>query len=105
MYVVLYNFIVKPGEEESFMDSWKGLTSLIYQYEGSLGSRLHKKDELNYIAYAQWPNKLTFDNSGNNLPEEASYYRNRMRSSCEKVVVLEKLEVIADLTKNKQSEK
>ena len=60
---------------------------------------------LNYIAYAQWPNKLTFDNSGNNLPEEASYYRNRMRSSCEKVVVLEKLEVIADLTKNKQSEK
>tara|TARA_R110002049_G_scaffold159908_3_gene324948 strand:- start:671 stop:988 length:318 start_codon:yes stop_codon:yes gene_type:complete len=105
MYIVLYAFKVKPNQEENFIDSWKGLTSLIYKHEGSLGSRLHKKDVLNYIAYAQWPDKKTFDKSGKNLPEEANVYRNKMRSSCEKVEVLEKLEVVEDLTKNKQSEK
>lgn len=104
MYVVLYAFIVKPNQEENFIKSWKGLTSLIYKYEGSLGSRLHKKDTLNYIAYAQWPDKFTFEEAGKNLPEEANHFRDLMRSSCEKVEVLEKLEIVEDLLKEKQSE-
>lgn len=43
MYIVLYTIIIKPNQEEKFIEAWKGLTSLIYKYEGSLGSRLHKK--------------------------------------------------------------
>ena len=57
MFSVIYKFEIKPDRKDSFEKSWKDLTHLIYDYAGSLGSRLHKKDECNYIAYAQWPNK------------------------------------------------
>lgn len=104
MYIVLYKIIIKPNQEEQFIEAWKGLTTLIYKYEGSLGSRLHKKDELNYFAYAQWPDKSTFENTGSNLPEEANQYRNTMKVTCETFEVLEKFEMIEDLLKQKQSD-
>lgn len=103
MYIVLYNFEVKPEKEKQFIESWKGLTDLIYKYEGSLGSRLHKKDNLNYIAYAQWPNKMKFEVSGKNLPEKANDFRELMRASCEAIEVLHKLEVVEDLLKKNSS--
>jgi len=99
MYIILYDFAVKPDCENQFIESWKGLTNLIYKHEGSLGSRLHKKEANNYVAYAQWPNRSKFENSGKNLPEEANYYRNLMRESCETIEVLQKLEVVEDLLK------
>ena len=104
MYIVLYTIIIKPNQEEKFIEAWKGLTSLIYKYEGSLGSRLHKKDTLNFFAYAQWPDKNTFDNAGGNLPEDANHFRDTMKASCEKFEVLEKFEMIEDLLKQQQSE-
>lgn len=97
MYIVLYNFQIKPELEKDFIKGWKGLTSLIYKFEGSLGSRLHKKDNENYIAYAQWPNKTVFENSGSNLPEQADHFRDMMRASCQDIKVLEKLDVTEDL--------
>lgn len=102
MYIVIYSFEVKPNHENDFVESWKGLTTLIYEYEGSLGSRLHKKEELHYIAYAQWPNKSNFENSGKNLPIEVSHYRDLMRKSCLKIEVLQKLEVVEDLLMQNQ---
>ena len=69
MFSVIYKFEIKPDRKDCFEKSWKDLTHLIYDYAGSLGSRLHKKDECNYIAYAQWPNKETWKNSSNKLPE------------------------------------
>ena len=104
MYIVLYKIIIKPNQEEEFIQAWKELTSLIYKYEGSLGSRLHKKDALNFFAYAQWPDKNTFDNAGGNLPEDANHFRDIMKGSCEKFEVLEKFEIIEDLLKQQQSE-
>lgn len=104
MYVVMYAFKVKPNQEDKFIEAWQGLTSLIYKHEGSLGSRLHKKDTLQYIAYAQWPNQSTFDNAGRNLPKEANHYRDEMKAACENFEVLEKLEVVEDLLKQQQSE-
>lgn len=101
MYVVLYSFMVKPQQEENFLKGWKGLTALIYQYEGSLGSRLHKKKTLEYLAYAQWPSKNKFESSGGNLPEKADEYRNLMRSSCSKIEVISKAEVVKDLLTDK----
>ena len=100
MYVVLYAFELKRGQEDNFIKGWKGLTSLIYQHEGSLGSRLHRKEPFEYIAYAQWPSKYTFENSGGNLPEKANEYRDLMRSSCNKIEVISKAEVVEDLLAN-----
>ncbi|MDN3491631.1 antibiotic biosynthesis monooxygenase family protein [Winogradskyella bathintestinalis] len=104
MYIVLYNIVIKPNQEEKFIEAWKGLTELIYKYEGSLGSRLHKKDALNFFAYAQWPDKNTFDNAGENLPEEVNHFRDTMRETCETFEVLEKFEMIEDLLKQLPSE-
>ncbi|WP_299098097.1 antibiotic biosynthesis monooxygenase [uncultured Winogradskyella sp.] len=104
MYIVLYTIRIKPNQEEKFIEAWTGLTKLIYKHEGSLGSRLHKKDNLNFFAYAQWPNKSTFDNAGGNLPEEANHFRKKMKASCETFEVLEKFEMVEDLLKQQQSE-
>ena len=71
MFSVIYKFEIKPDRKDSFEKSWKDLTHLIYDYAGSLGSRLHKEDECNYIAYAQWPNKETWEKSSNKLPEKS----------------------------------
>ena len=97
MYIVMYAFEVKPNKEADFLKGWKNLTKLIRKHEGSLGSRLHIQEPLTYIAYAQWPSKIKFENSGNNLPEEADTYRNLMRSSCKGINVVDKFEVVEDL--------
>ena len=97
MYIVLYSFKVKTNQEDNFIRGWKGLTNLIYKFEGSLGSRLHKKEPLEYMAYAQWPSKNKFERSGGNLPEKANEYRDLMRSSCSKIEIISKAEVIEDL--------
>tara|TARA_R110000751_G_scaffold219995_2_gene322656 strand:+ start:358 stop:528 length:171 start_codon:yes stop_codon:yes gene_type:complete len=56
------------------------------------------------LAYAQWPDKNTFDTAGGNLPKEANHFRDIMKASCEKFEVLDKFEVIEDLLMQKQSE-
>ncbi len=97
MFSVIYKFEIKPGRKESFEKSWKDLTLLIYDYAGSLGSRLHKKDECNYIAYAQWPNKETWENSSNKLPEKSNEISKLMKESCISIETLYELELTKDL--------
>lgn len=98
MFVVIIQFDLKEGKEESFVMAWKSLTELIYQHEGSLGSRLHKTAHLTYIAYAQWPERDTWITS-NNLPEVASPIRKQLRDCCEKMEVKYELEMVEDLLK------
>ena len=99
MIVVIYKFEIKPNKFIDFLKYWKKMTLLIHQYEKGLGSRLHKKEENVYIAYAQWPDRETWSNSGVNLPKEAEVIRNEMRKVCSKVTILNELEVVEDLLK------
>lgn len=103
MFTIIYYFKVKEGQENLFIESWKGLTELIYEYEGSLGSRLHKAESNLFIAYAQWPNRETWESAINNskLPEIANQLRNQVSSSCFEIKTEYKLEVIEDLLKTK----
>ncbi len=55
MYCVLYEFKIKPGGETQFTESWHTVTKDVIEQSGSLGARLHKSDEGDWIAYAQWP--------------------------------------------------
>ena len=103
MFSVIYKFEVKPNRKDSFEKSWKDLTQLIYSYSGSLGSRLHKKDECNYIAYAQWPNKETWENSSEKLPEKSNEISKLMKESCVSIETLFELELIEDLIKDEPS--
>jgi heme-degrading monooxygenase HmoA len=97
MFCVLYSFEVLPEKDKEFLVSWRGMTELIRDYEGGLGSRLHKKDDGGHIAYAQWPNKKTWEGSGDKLPESAAKYRKLMRESCTKIETMETMQVTDDL--------
>ena len=97
MFTVIYSFHVKTGQQQTFEKAWAELTALIYENEGSLGSRLHRKDDNQYIAYAQWPNRERWQNSGARLPKESEVIRSAMRGSCEKIETLFELDVVNDL--------
>lgn len=97
MFAVIYTFKVKPEKDLKFIQGWKGLTELIYKHEGSRGSRLHKIEDSHYLAYAYWPDKKTWENSGEKLPKEADQHRDLMRESCESIETKFELDVVEDL--------
>lgn len=101
MFAVIYQFQPKAGQEESFIEAWKELTQLIYAYEGSLGSRLHRADNGSFIAYAQWPSKTAWEASGNKLPEGANAARDRMKAACTSIQTIHQLETVEDLLQRK----
>ncbi len=99
MFAVIYRFKVKEGSQEVFEKSWRDLTKLIFEYEGSLGSRLHQASGLDYIAYAQWPDEETWKNSGGKMPPEANELRKKMRESTLEIETLYAMQVKDDLLK------
>lgn len=99
MFIVIYSFHIIKGKDAEFIQVWEELTHLIAQYEGGLGSRLHQKNETTYIAYAQWPSKQQWKNSGSKLPENVREVRAKMRSICSNIEVLHELEHVKDLLK------
>lgn len=102
MFAVIYSFEVKEDKIQQFEENWSKLTELIYRYEGSLGSRLHKSDKLNYLAYAQWPDKQTWENSGAKLPDVSKEISRRMKEACVKIETTHRLELTNDLLSPKQ---
>ena len=101
MFIAIYYFKIKSEQETQFIRSWEELTKLIYQYENSLGSRLHKKTDNEFIAYAQWPDKKTWKNAGKNLPDSANVFGQEMKEACTEIRTDHELEVISDLLENK----
>lgn len=102
MFSVIYTFKVKAGQEKALMESWKGLTHLIYKYEGSLGSKLHRDQNGNFVAYAQWPSKEVWENAGSKLPkQETDRFRKQMKNSCIQIETEYELDLVEDLTKDK----
>jgi hypothetical protein len=93
---VIYEFNVNKQQENQFISAWKDLTKMYHDYAGGLGSRLHKKSNQTYIAYAQWPDKNTWEISNSNLPEKANGTRKILRNTCKKVEVLYQLDVVED---------
>jgi len=102
-FTVIYSFKVVEGKEKDFINSWAELTKLIYEFEGSYGSRLHKVNNNLFIAYAQWPDKEVYDRSGNNLPESANKFRQQMRECCSEIKTeFELSNVVLDFLKDEQ---
>lgn len=97
MFSVVYSFKIKPNKKEEFLKSWEELTQLIIKHEGGLGSRIHRLNEEEYIAYAQWPNRDRWEKSGANLPESADEIRKQMRETCQEIKTIYELDVIKDL--------
>ena len=104
-FVAIYTFKVKKGKEKQFIEGWKGVTKLIYQYEGSLGSRLHKVNNNMYVAYAIWPSKNKWEHAGDLLPDSVNKYKDMMKSSCHESKTLFELTMVEDLIMNNQFKK
>lgn len=100
-FSIIYSFKIHNDKRDEFIHCWTELTKLIYKFEGSYGSRLHQVTENFFIAYAQWPDKKTFDQSGNKIPETANNLRIKMRECCSEIKKEYELEsVVADLLKD-----
>ncbi|HEV2764146.1 MAG TPA: antibiotic biosynthesis monooxygenase [Pyrinomonadaceae bacterium] len=63
MFVALYRWKLKEGCEERFREGWRRRTREIYERCGSLGSRLHRAEDGTWVAYAQWPDRRTWEDA------------------------------------------
>ena len=62
-FCVVYRFRIRAGTEDAFVEAWSRLTRLIRDERGGLGSRLHRSDDGDWVAYAQWPDRATWERS------------------------------------------
>jgi heme-degrading monooxygenase HmoA len=99
MFSVIYSFDVKTDSVETFIAAWKKMTVLLYTREGSLGSRLHKVSDNQYIAYAQWPDRETWAKEKTNLPKSANEYQRIMSECCNSIKTEYAMELVEDLLK------
>ena len=87
---------------KEFIENWTEGTKLIYQNEGSLGSRLHKVGENLFLAYALWPNEYTLNCAIDIKPsKKAKELKRRRNLIVEEFKILHKGEVIVDLISSK----
>lgn len=59
--VYIYRWRVKPGGEERFREGWRRITLEALEKHGGLGSRLHRGDGQEWLAYAVWPDTAARD--------------------------------------------
>jgi quinol monooxygenase YgiN len=99
MFYVIYEFTVDAAVSSEFEKLWHDLTIEIRNNSGGLGSRLHKalNKPNSWVAYAQWPDKKTWENAAPlNVTSQASV-RKRMREVCSDIEVVYQLEMTDDL--------
>jgi len=95
----MFEFVVKEGCEAQFLRAWPIVTQGIYLFKGSLGSRLHKNINGEYIAYAQWPNQKAWELSSEiEMSLDYENHRESMHESLnlESTKVLYQMEVEID---------
>lgn len=57
VFAVVYRWRLLPGREAQFVDGWERVTRAIRASCGSFGSRLHRRDDGTWLAYARWPDE------------------------------------------------
>ena len=99
MFIVMFEFVPKTGKEADFLRAWPKVTQGIYLFHGSLGSRLHKDEEGRWIAYAQWPDRATWEQAAANImSEDYEQQRTHMHNALnlEATRILYKMDVACD---------
>ena len=61
MFAVIYRWKLIPGREAQFEEGWRAGTAAIAREFGGWGSRLHRGDDGTVFAYAQWPDRATWE--------------------------------------------
>ena len=106
MYAVAYRFTLLPDAlklgarkaQYEFIDVWFGVTEFFKSECGALGSRLHIGEDGAFYAYAQWPDKATYD-AASDVPPTAEFTKLRVKWSelCAPSEILWQGDVIASL--------
>lgn len=61
MFAVIYRWKLIPGREAQFEEGWRAGTRAIAAEFGGWGSRLHRGEDGVAVAYAQWPDRATWE--------------------------------------------
>jgi len=61
MFVIQYRWRLQPGSEDSFRAAWRAMTLAIRARHGTSGSRLHRTDDGELVAYAVWPSRQAWE--------------------------------------------
>jgi len=61
MNAVIYRWRVAPENEEDFKRRWHDITAEIVAHYGGGGSRLHRAENGDWVAYARWPSRAARD--------------------------------------------
>ena len=61
MFVVQYRWRLLPGTEDTFRTAWRTMTVAIRARHGTSGSRLHRTDDGELVAYAVWPSRQAWE--------------------------------------------
>jgi len=62
-FYVVYRWRLVPGTDAEFIRAWAALTEAIKAQRGGLGSRLHRRDDGDWLAYAAWPDRAAWETS------------------------------------------
>jgi heme-degrading monooxygenase HmoA len=96
VFAVLYRWRVKPGTDAAFRDAWRSATESIRMRYGTGGSRLHRTDEGEFMAYAVWPSRDTWVEA-RKLPSANPEAGAKMRDCIEESFPSVMLDVLDDL--------
>lgn len=96
VFAVLYRWKLRPGAEPEFREAWRAATVAIRARHGTFGSRLHRADNDEVVAYAVWPDRASWE-AARELPSVAPEAAARMRACIEQSVSTTPLEVVDDL--------
>lgn len=61
MVAAIYRWRVEAQHEAEFQRRWHEITKEIVEHHGGGGSRLHRAENGDWIAYARWPSKEARD--------------------------------------------
>ncbi len=93
-FVVLYRWVLHPGNEDQFIEAWSRVTSLLREERGSLGSRLHRGPDGIWYGYAQWPSAEARESAFHSPVDPAA--RQRMREAIKQDLPELVLESVSD---------
>lgn len=60
-FAVIYRWRLRRGMEQQFQEAWATVTETFMAERRALGSRLHRDDDGDWVAYAQWPSRQAWE--------------------------------------------
>jgi quinol monooxygenase YgiN len=95
-FVAIYHWRIYVDQIDSFLAAWETVTRCIKAERGGLGSKIHRADDGTFVAYAQWPDRETWQAMGK-LPSVDPEASKAMRAAIEESLPSLYLDPINDL--------